>query len=98
MAGGDGAKAYGRALLVAVVVALACTPAAGARDLPKEPITATFKQDEYATHYTIGLDDLQPPITVTWRLDLTCVDSGCPDNSGTLGAPRPAVDSGCNNA
>jgi len=65
-------------------------------------ITATFKQSEFATHYTIKVDGIpaaaSPAPQYVWTLALTCVDQGCPNANGTDLSPAPNVDPNCRNA
>lgn len=87
-------------LLVVVLAVFLLRPGTGRASPPMGMISeihATFIQSEFATHYTVNVESGFGPSTVTWSLQLTCVDSGCPDSTGTLAAPRPDVDPGCDN-
>jgi hypothetical protein len=65
------------------------------------PITATFVQAEFATHYTVRLrssaGNPTDRIEVRWTLAIACIDPGCPNKNGTLDHPLPDRDAGCNN-
>jgi uncharacterized repeat protein (TIGR01451 family) len=81
---------------VALVVVV-MLPVSGAAGAPGASITAMFVQSEYATHYSVDVSGFSAPVKVTWTLTLTCIDLGCPNPTGTLVNPQPAVDSGCDN-
>jgi hypothetical protein len=86
---------------VGLAILAVCLPPAGDAEQPPpgniSEIKAHFVPGEFATHYTFDLTGFGSAIQVVWGLDLKCVDPGCPDSSGTLAAPKPNVDSGCNN-
>src|SRR4051812_36697122 len=86
--------------IVSCVLALAvASPAAG--QAPKghiDAIKAVFDAQNFTTHYIVeNITGFTAPVHVTWSLELTCVDADCPDNTGTLKAPKPDVDKACNN-
>ncbi|MFI5034797.1 MAG: PKD domain-containing protein [Acidimicrobiales bacterium] len=60
------------------------------------PITATFVQSQFATHYTvIARDTAGRPLTYLWTLKLQLVDPAGSSNPST--GSLAAVDPGCNN-
>jgi hypothetical protein len=83
---------------LSLLVALVLLPGSGsAADEHISEIKATFVPAEFATHYTVGVTGFPENSRATWTLELKCVDTGCPDTTGTVGAPKPNVDTLCNN-
>jgi len=61
------------------------------------PITATFQQVEYATHFTVHASDTSgKSLSYTWSLKLQLIDKSRATNPGTPGSAA-AVDLGCSN-
>ena len=83
---------------LSLLVALVLLPGSGsAADEHISEIKATFVPAEFATHYTVDVTGFPDNARASWSLLLTCVDTGCPDTSGTLASPKPNVDTLCNN-
>ena len=94
-------RAAGNSRLVAISVVCnpgTGTPPEGGAPWSINPLTATFVQVEFATHYDVTITGAVPPaMTVSWSLNLQLVDPpGAPDPS-TPGSGA-AVDIGCTNA
>lgn len=60
------------------------------------PIEAEFYAPDSKTSYSlVAKSGYAARANQKWNLALQCIDAGCPDPSGTLQKPKPAIDAGC---